>query len=298
MKQFWIVAALTITASLMFRAPAEPQTNDNFDYPITAASLPYSNSQSVAGYTIVGDDPDIPCISDTGFFTAWYQYTPAENQTVAIDTLGSNYDTALAVWRGSRGALIHLACNDDHDYENDIFQSRVTLNLSAGTTYHIEIASHDFNPSGTSLTLNIAITAPEPEINLKGNNLAIPNGDVTPSLADHTDFGSVLFPNGTLERTFTIENLGTADLMLNGAPLVSLSGTHAADFSVTVDPSSPVAPGGSTTFSLTFDPSAAGLRSATVSIANNDNNENPYTFAIQGSGIEVVHSIYLPLIGQ
>jgi hypothetical protein len=33
-----------------------------------------------------------------------------------------------------------------------------------------------------------------------------------------------------------------------------------------------------------FDPRAAGLRTATVSIANNDGNENPYNFAIQGRG--------------
>ena len=41
---------------------------------------------------------------------------------------------------------------------------------------------------------------------------------------------------------------------------------------------------GSTTFTVTFNPSALGLRSATVSIANNDADENPYDFAIQGTG--------------
>ena len=298
MKQFWIVFALTMTASLILRLPAEPQTNDNFTYPITVGSLPYTNSQSVAGYTVVGDDPDIPCISDTGFNTAWYQYAPAEDQTVAIDTLGSNYDTVLAVWTGGRGALVHVACNDDYDYDNDIFQSRVAVNLSAGTTYHIEIASHDFNPSGTSLTLNIATTTPDPEINLKGNNWTIRNGDTTPSLADHTDFGGALLPDGTVARTFTIENLGAANLTLSGVPRVSLSGAHAADFSVTAEPSSPVTPGGSTTFSVTFDPSAAGVRSATVSIANNDGDENPYTFAIRGTGVTIIYSIYLPLVAR
>jgi hypothetical protein len=53
---------------------------------------------------------------------------------------------------------------------------------------------------------------------------------------------------------------------------------------VTAQPASPIAAGGSTTFQVTFDPSAAGLRSATLSFTNDDADENPFDFAIQGSG--------------
>jgi hypothetical protein len=45
-----------------------------------------------------------------------------------------------------------------------------------------------------------------------------------------------------------------------------------------------VAAAGSTTFQVTFTPSATGLREATLSIANNDGDENPYNFSIQGTG--------------
>ena len=34
-------------------------------------------------------------------------------QTLTIDTFGSDYDTVLAVWTGSRGSLTNVACNDD-----------------------------------------------------------------------------------------------------------------------------------------------------------------------------------------
>jgi len=75
-------------------------------------------------------------------------------------------------------------------------------------------------------------------------------------------------------------------LNLTGAsPYVSISGTNADDFSVTAIPSTPVAPwGGTANFTITFDPSATGLRTATLSIANDDSDENPYDFAIQGIG--------------
>ena len=53
-----------------------------------------------------------------------------------------------------------------------------------------------------------------------------------------------------------------------------------------MDAATPVASGGGTeTFIVTFNPSAAGLRTASISIANNDSDENPYNFDIQGTGL-------------
>lgn len=131
-------------------------------------------------------------------------------------------------------------------------------------------------------------SVPLPEINLQGNAVSIVSGDTTPDTADHTDFGTVSTASGTILRTFTIQNTGTAALSLTGAsPYVTISGPNAADYSVTAIPSNTIATSGNTTFQIRFDPSADGLRTATVSIANNDSNENPYTFAIQGIGISV-----------
>jgi hypothetical protein len=73
-------------------------------------------------------------------------------------------------------------------------------------------------------------------------------------------------------------------LILSGNPVVVVEGTNPTDFTVTTQPDSTVAVGGSVTFTVTFQPSATGLRSATVSIGNNDADENPYNFAIQGTG--------------
>jgi M6 family metalloprotease-like protein len=126
----------------------------------------------------------------------------------------------------------------------------------------------------------------QPEMNVKGNNVSIVDGDTTPRVTDFTDFGSVNATGATLTRTFTIQNLGSSSLILGGSPKVSISGAHATNFTVTVLPSSPVAPAGSTTFSVKFDPTASGIRTAVISITNNDSNENPYNFTIQGLGIQ------------
>lgn len=135
---------------------------------------------------------------------------------------------------------------------------------------------------------------PEPEMVVLGNGQNIADGDSTPSASDHTDFGSVSLLGGTVARTYTVSNTGNADLVLSGSPRVALSGAHAADFTVTAQPASPVAAGGGTTFQVTFEPGAEGLRSASVSVANNDGDENPYNFSIQGSGSMPAETVASP----
>jgi hypothetical protein len=128
--------------------------------------------------------------------------------------------------------------------------------------------------------INMAV----PEIAVEGNATNIVDGDATPALADHTDFGSVATASGTIVRTFTIKNTGSAALNLTGTPKVVIGGTNAADFSLTTVPTSPVSAAGSTTFQITFDPSADGVRSATLSLDNDDGDENPFNFSIRGAG--------------
>jgi len=144
--------------------------------------------------------------------------------------------------------------------------------------------STHYSGTGANVYFNGTVTTASAEMNVMGNSVSIVDGDATPSLTDHTDFGSVDV-SGNIIRTFTIENTGGASLNLTGSsPYVSISGANAADFSVTSIPSSTITTGGTTTFDITFTPSAAGTRSASLSIANNDSDENPYDFSIQGTG--------------
>ena len=87
---------------------------------------------------------------------------------------------------------------------------------------------------------------------------------------------------GSVIRTFTVLNVGTANLTISTP---TITGTNAADFTISAVPSSPVASLGSTTFNVTFVPGAAGLRTAAVSFVNGDSDENPYNFSIQGTGV-------------
>lgn len=126
------------------------------------------------------------------------------------------------------------------------------------------------------------IRAPVAEMAVQGGSppISILDGDTSPSIGDDPDFGSVDISNGTVDHTFTIVNAGTATLNLTGTPKVQITGAHAAAFSVTAQPARPVAGGGTTIFTICFAPGATGVRTAMVSIANDDPDENPYDFAV------------------
>lgn len=126
--------------------------------------------------------------------------------------------------------------------------------------------------------------APGPDINVKGNGNNITNGDHNP-VGKFTDFGSVYTLIGSVARSFIIENTGDAVLTLTGTPVVSLTGS--SDFSVTSQPATTIAAGETAQFEITFDPGSTGIKTAIVSIASDDANENPYTFTIVGEGSDV-----------
>ncbi len=125
------------------------------------------------------------------------------------------------------------------------------------------------------------IFGPVPEIEVWGNGQSIPSGDTTPDPADGTNFGSAALGE-TVLHTFTISNSGSYTLSVNS---LSLSGVNAADFSLSgiITPAL-VSVNSSATFQVTFAPTVTGTRVATVTIANDDSDENPYRFAIQGTG--------------
>ncbi len=172
-------------------------------------------------------------------------------------------------------------------YSNVTTNSMTITNATLGMTGYIYRCNVIGTPPCGNVFSNpatLTVTA-LPEMNILGNAISIADNDATPALGDDTDFGPTDIASGTIVKTFTIENLGLGTLNLTGvSPYIVIGGAHAADFSVTVIPSTPIAASGNTTFQITFNPSATGVRNATLSIANDDSDENPYNFSISGTG--------------
>jgi len=92
-------------------APLPP--NDNF---ASAAALPSSSWNSITGNN-VGATPELQEPTHAGFRatnSVWYKWIAPQDGEVEMDTLGSSFDTVLAVYTGSGlTGLNQVAANDD-----------------------------------------------------------------------------------------------------------------------------------------------------------------------------------------
>ena len=157
----------------------------------------------------------------------------------------------------------------------------MTFDPSVAGTRSATVSFSNNDSDEDPFNFSIQGTGTFPEINVSGNSTNIVDGDATPSPSDHTEFGTTGVTGGTLARTFTISNSGTADLNIG---TIIVGGTQAADFTVMPPAVSTLAPASSTTFTVAFDPSDIGTRSATLGFSSNDDDENPFNFSIQGTG--------------
>ncbi len=123
-----------------------------------------------------------------------------------------------------------------------------------------------------------------PVINLRGNGVVIANGDMTPTSADNTDFGTVTTPGPNISTLyFSLDNVGSADLT-NVAVAVG-AGTPNGVFSLAGPVVPTLVPSSGTAFGISFDPAAEGLQSSTVTLTNTAGADSPYSFAVQGTGV-------------
>ncbi len=119
------------------------------------------------------------------------------------------------------------------------------------------------------------------EIALLGTNgVVIVDGDVSPSVDDGTEFGTWAVGE-SITRSFVITNSGNRDLIISG---VSTSGINAADFAVLSFPTN-VPPSNHAAIVLRFSPQGDGVRAATITIQNNDADEELYDFTLRGTGV-------------
>lgn len=93
------------------------------------------------------------------------------------------------------------------------------------------------------------------------------------------DFGTLLFGTTSPSQTVTLTDRGNGTLTIIS---IAISGTNAGDFAQTSTCGSRVAAQTNCTISVTFTPTAQGMRTATLTIADNAI-ESPHTVALSGT---------------
>lgn len=207
-------------------------------------------------------------------------FNASASSATADYTIRVQYSTSVAgPWTDAATIIADGANTGDITTSVNSFNIPVSLSGS----YYLRIVQQP--QSGGSFYLDdVEVFCGPPadvEIDVLGNSVSIVDGDTTPSATDDTDFGTTLV-GVDVSHTFTITNAGPDNLTISG---ITITGVDAADFYVSIASGSTVAAGASTTFEITFNSSTVGISNATISIANNDSDENPYTFDITGEVI-------------
>jgi hypothetical protein len=103
-------------------------------------------------------------------------------------------------------------------------------------------------------------------------------------------FGAVNL-GANVSSTFTVTNIGNGTLILSN---IVATGANAGDFTVGgLTLPATVYAGQGVTFNVVFAPLGAGARAATLQINDNDTNNNPFTLALNGTGVLVPPTVSL-----
>lgn len=191
---------------------APPPPNDDFNNATVIQSIPFTTSEDVSVATTAPDDP-LSCFGANQ--TVWFAFTPPTNIRLEANTFGSNYDTILSVYTGTRGALTLIACNDD---SNNTVQSRVRFDAVAGTTYYFMVSSL-FPVSSANLVFNL-LQGPPPL-------------SIAPSVSQ---FGSVDPTTGTATLTGSVTCSQPVFVTLSGQLKQMHAGTPISGFFSTFIP--------------------------------------------------------------
>lgn len=250
----------------------------------SSQSLSLSNSSGTPTMTLTFNVAAGYQMSVTQFdFWRVRSATGAQNWSMTIN--GTNVGTGTVP---TAGAVIG-STNVSSPINNLTGTITVVLTMSGASgngTFRLD----DFTLTGTVTSIT-----PQPEINITGNGSSILTGDVSPTTTDFTDFGNVNIAS-SLSRNFVVQNLGTANLSVTGA---TITGANASEFVITSSPVGTITSAGNAGLTIQFTPTASGIRTATVTVTNNDSNEGTYTFVIQGNAncVPVTIASVFPLSG-
>jgi autotransporter-associated beta strand protein len=179
---------------------------------------------------------------------------------------GTNVTDLAPLFTLSPGATCDRVSGAAHDFTQPVIYTVTSADSTVTKAY--------------TATVTVAPPPSAPEIVVEE-----PAGSAL-ATGDTRNFGAR--PTGTAATplTFTVRNTGNAPLTSLAA---AVTGTHATDFALdpaTLPTSLPA--GASTTLTVTFTPGGDGARQASLQIASNDADENPFVIALAGEGLLVV----------
>ena len=240
-------------------AAASTATSDINRLEVTASNLVFSQQPPLTISALAIMSPSIIIIAKDGNSNTDLDYT--EGISLSIVTGLTTFDgTATTTGTFTAGSV---------SFSNLLFNAAATSNKITATSGLLTIESNAFD-----------VTISLPEINIKQSTTSY-------ATSSTFAFGNQTSGTSASATTFTIENIGTLNLNLSSSPIVAISGANASEFTINqVSTASSIAAADTTTFTITFNPTSQGAKTAAISIASDDatGSENPYIINLTGTG--------------
>lgn len=147
-----VLMSASRSCSARFDSTISTPANDDFaDAVVLAASATGSTTGSSVG---AGGESGEPRHGDHGGRRAvWWRWTAPRSGAVSFSTEGSDYDTVMAIYSGSRlSALTEIGSNDDDPESEDDVYSLVDFTAVAGRAYYIAVDGYHGDTGAISLS--------------------------------------------------------------------------------------------------------------------------------------------------
>lgn len=181
-------------------------------------------------------------------------------------------------------SLVNEWCHGTYANQGVLIRSyyRMTLDSIAN---HLLFRSSNYAVTAMHPQLIVDYTpvVPVPFISVQEGDTILTDGSDTPVNFQCSPVGTAVI------KTFTITNIGNEDLILGE---LGTDGADAADFAVDAPASGTVASGSSASVTVTFTPSAGGVKSAELHLASNvTGTMNPFDISLSGAGLSFTTDI-------
>jgi len=198
---FLSVPAFTnaVALNLSVSAPGKLSTNSSVNYSIVAPPLndDFAKRAVITGSNIVVTGSNVGATrqpgepnhaGDIGGKSVWWSWTASSSGTVVLTTLGSDFDTLLAIYIGSSVSnLVQVASNDDADLNSlgvPSVSSFATFDAVEGSTYQIAVDGFAGLSGGIRLTLGLIGQQTAPLNNQFQNRFALIGSSIVRDAAD------------------------------------------------------------------------------------------------------------------
>ncbi len=260
--------------------------NDFYDDCSTSITIPVNSSCINQSFTNVGATDSGIADPSCGAYSGgdvWFNLVVPASGSVTVETSenGGITDSGMALYTGTCGALTLVTCDDDSGTGN---MSMISASgLTPGSTLYVRVWEYNNNDFST---FNLCAYSAN-EIDVERNTFAsIANGNAA-NTGNNTVFGATVVGSTATAKNYYIRNEGSADLSIT-----SIVSSNPTEFVISTNPAPIViAAGGIVGFDIEFSPSALGTRTGTITIVNDDSDENPYTFGVSGTGTCAAGSI-------